>query len=304
MGVSESSKPGACRRLVDIEELRKQTRPVSRLIDIAELVAKHAGGPGHDQKSHGNWARGYGAKVRDSSPSWRGAFDAQNARTIENNARKHGMTVDEYKAAIEAEMKTFVESAEVCIRCRPEAIERFIADGRYKTKFETDDSRDLPDVRARAHIESEVFGYPGDLDPRERPVYGYLQQGAESLERNYGSTVIHLADSVRLRATYCYGDTLANTDKAGSASLAPAPLTAPSYRAGCYRAHGDIKMDPLGIRNQADLLRHGVPYAEVQIHGGVSLADVRKVSFAAGTVLAQTTVDELAALGILVEERP
>lgn len=288
---------------MDIEELRKQARPASRLIDIAELVAKHAGGPGHDQKSHGNWARGYGAKIRDSSPSWKSAFDVQNALTIEKNAQKHGMTVDEYKAAVEAAMRDFIGASDVCIRCRPEAVEGIVADGRYKSKFETDASRGLPDVGARTHIEKEMFGYPANLDPRERPIYGYLQQGAESLERNYGSVIIHLADSVRPRATYCYGDTLTNTDKAKSANLAPAPFTAPSYRAGCYRAHGDAELDPLGISSQADLLRHGVTYAEVQIHGGVSLADVRKISFAAGTVLVQTAVDGLAALGIPVEER-
>ena len=283
---------------------RQELGPVSRLIDIAELAAKHAGGPGHDQKSHGNWARGYGAKVRDSSPGWKSAFDAQNVCTIEKNALKHGMTVEEYKAAIEAEMTAFTGSAEVCIRCKPEVIEGIISDGRYRTQFETATSGGLRDPATRAFVEKEIFGYPKNLDPEERPVYGYLDRGIEGVECYYGTTTIHLNDSVRSRTTYCYGDTLDNTNAAKSASLAPTPLATPSYRAGCYWASGGRELDPLGIRSQADFTKHGVYYAEVQIHGGVGLADIGRVSFARGRLPSQKVIQQLVDLGIPVDVRP
>lgn len=94
------------------------------------------------------------------------------------------------------------------------ALEPMLNDGgKFKTQFETNESRGLVGHEARIKTELETSGLPTDLDPKLRPKYGHLY-GGESMEpedyraNNYGEILIEFDDKVKEKTSFTLGDSL------------------------------------------------------------------------------------------------
>lgn len=181
-----------------------------------------------------------------------------------------------------ATLRGLFAGKKIATRMSAEALAQALADGRFKTQFETGASglpgAYVPEERARA--EEQLFGIPQrGFDPKKRPYYGYVLLSGEQaapaddvMLNVYGPIEVVLRDRVRQRTTAMIGDSLNDIDRAR-----PSPVNDPqfwSFKPTRLRP-GDFDHDVTG----ADF--RGGDYAEAQIHGGISIDDVREVVFPA-----------------------
>ena len=173
---------------------------------------------------------------------------------------------DESKLGDEARLQHSVEAldkADIAIAFPKDLLEKLIADGRFKTQFETKTSRGVLHPEGRISGDIAQFGYHPDTAPEMRPVYGYLTSGG-TIDKNrlgsikqYGEVQFILKRDSHSRSTYTTHDSL-------SSGLTPSPMGIPSK-------------DASGKVGET-------MYAEAQIHGGVSLSDVDYVVVNIGEV--------------------
>lgn len=188
-------------------------------------------------------------------------------------AQEHAVTLTEYDAVMLGKIRDWVREAEVRVRIPRDVLPRLLRDGRLKNQFETGASQGALNPPLRAFVEERLFAIPTHARPSVRPVYGYLEGSSEVAVRQYG-VVLRLSSRVRRRTTFTLGDTLNDTARAATATLAPVPLCRPTADA----ALADI--DLIATESLATATPRG--YAEAQIHLGVRLADIAEVVFTAG----------------------
>jgi len=105
-----------------------------------------------------------------------------------------------------------------------------------------------------------MFGVPEDIEPHERPIYGYWSDADGEHDKSgleyYGGVAFMLKDDVRDRSTVTFGDSL-DSELPGS------------------------KLDKLNIVsmeiNEGLVGRDNFSYIEAQVHGGASIDDVEEV---------------------------
>jgi len=143
-----------------------------------------------------------------------------------------------------------------------------IPSGRFKSQFETSASQGLFDPEFRQKAEGDLFSYDDDLDPAERPIYGYVGDATAEggMVTQYGDVAFVLKDGVRERTTWTQIDSLGT-------GVVPSPIERPSHLSLMDPGSQD---NPLfGLDNPLPVDDYG--YVEAQIHGGVTLDDVREV---------------------------
>lgn len=189
-----------------------------------------------------------------------------NVRTY---AMLDGVSVEKWRATAEQAIADAVANPTIRVRVSPKALHQILDDGRFKSQFETQTSGGSLSPEYRAHVESKMFGYPEDLAPSQRPIYGYLAGSAKEtgVVNQYGSIVVHLNEATHERTTFSLADSLGPGDRE---MIAPSSLLSPSLNSWT----GDT-----GIAEGTSLSEMSDYYAEAQIHGGVELADVREVVF-------------------------
>jgi hypothetical protein len=172
-------------------------------------------------------------------------------------------------------------------RAREDRLRQALADGRFKTQFETSTSSGYLNTEIRANFEDMTWGYPIDLPPAQRPVYGYVSlHGVTKASQDqavaaYGNIQIVLRDTVRPRITVSASDSLAYRRE-----LRPSPIEHIDYRS--TRGHdADYTSPDAAVRYD---------YVEAQIHGGVTWDDVAEVVFARQPE--QATIEALAQRGV------
>lgn len=182
------------------------------------------------------------------------------ARTVER-------TIDKAFARLTAESR-------MAIQFESKYMDSLLTDGRFKTQFETRTSGGTNNQSYRAAAEERGLGVPKDVDPKQRPIYGYLDLGpsARGMVAQYGDLTFVVKDEVKQRATVTAGDSLYNFS---TKQVAGTPLTAPT------KASWDTSVDALydyatGMADHSGLVAR-VRYVEVQMQGGVSLADMRAI---------------------------
>jgi hypothetical protein len=177
----------------------------------------------------------------------------------------------EYRMEIEEGLRGQLADAPIHIRVPGEtAVQNVIPDGRFKSQFETTGSRGLFDPNFRAKAEGDLFSYDADLEPVERPIYGYVGEvtSEESMVTQYGEATFVLKDDVRKRATWTQTDSLGT-------GVVPSPIERPSHLSLMDPGSQD---NPLfGLDNPLPFDEFG--YVEAQIHGGVSLDDVKHIDY-------------------------
>lgn len=176
----------------------------------------------------------------------------------------------------------------IAVRVTPGNLDKILDDGRFKSQFESSQSKGKKDQILRAQVEEAWFGIPQNEDATKRPIYGYValdgvrpagigsadvfEPGTDALSQ-YGQIQVILRDDVRRRTTAMFGDSLNNRETGISS-----PVDQPNWRSftpawksvvgsGLATPDRDVHGGEFRRRN----------YAEAQVHGGVTLADVEEV---------------------------
>jgi GNAT superfamily N-acetyltransferase len=153
------------------------------------------------------------------------------------------------------------------VRVPVQVLESVLADGRWRTQFETGTSQGTYAPAMRRNREGASMGVPSDVPDAERPVYGYVgDPESGKTTGTYGEVIFTVKPKVAGRTTLTFGDSL-GVDGGGAVPLL-----------------GDIDRLQLAgattgmwARNPAnpdgDPLR-AAGYNELQFHGGLTLDDV------------------------------
>lgn len=220
-------------------------------------------------------------------------IDEQVARAAPQLGPRIGeadLTPERMKSLAYDALVDLVAERDVAIQFRSQLLDSLLDTGRYRTQFETGTTGGTLDKKARTQAEATGIGIPTKIDPRLRPVYGYVDFGADSFHGNvggYGDITLVMRPEVRARSTVTVGDSLYGMKARQVAATpleAPLPesmdtLIGPLYQ---YARRGDLR----GLINNVD-------YLEVQIQGGVTVEDIAFVRDQGGKL----TEAQVAALG-------
>lgn len=229
-------------------------------------------------------------------------YETRAKNRCQKRADAEAISVEAYLAKIDAHVKHLLKDAGLWMRCRPLAFSQILACGRFKSQFETHTSGGSLTPTGRADCEQALFSYPDDLDPKKRPVYGYMTASPDGilggLDYNdkvgqYGKIAVHFKrDLVVRKATFTFDDSLgeASLRHGKSISIVATPCAAPSHRAiNLYRLADALSLDSLD-----DIY----PYPEVQYHKGLRVKHIEEVVFFTHYDITTALTDAITAHGI------
>lgn len=185
------------------------------------------------------------------------------------------------------------------IRIKHRILEKIVdGDGRLKSQFETGTSLGMLDIDFRAKAEERGLGVPRNVNPVERPIYGYLKYSRRNGDEDqYGNIDLKLKPEVKERATMTVGDSLGGME---NRSTAGTPIHDPDIEGiASPRPVGDYQT---GRLSRLDEVASSAGYIEIQIQKGVSLKDVEEVIDYDGK-LPRATVRKLEGMGITVSNQ-
>ena len=178
------------------------------------------------------------------------------------------------------------------IRMSVESLAKLAQDGRMKSVSETKNNfagnPGFTYVANRDNLETNIWKIP---EGETRPIYGYLDTNYDNhipRVEIYGNTEITLKDDVANRTTMTAGDSLNNY-------LVPVQVT--------DAREGNLPGKALSNATERESVMGGhvfVAYYEAQIHGGVSLFDIKSVDLF-GKGIDKSVYDSLTAKGIEVK---
>jgi hypothetical protein len=208
---------------------------------------------------------------------------------MDHHARRRGLTTAQYRNAVDAHLARLIGESEVRIRVsssaalpgilRRERLGTLFNAPRHNTPWQAWRIR-----QTRRLLEHRLYGYPLNIQPVQRPVYGHLFRAGDAgmlgTVDTFGDADLVLKPEVIRRTTFAMGDTaVQNSVRHRGAATAPQPMRTPNWRAGLYRdAMGVFRGDPLDARSVSEP-PPGVQFFEAQIHGGVRLTDISHVLF-------------------------
>lgn len=225
-------------------------------------------------------------------------------------ARERGLTQNQVVNEIREAWSRFLRKQEVVVRVNAPTLEKVLKDGRFKSQFETGTSKGMFSPDRRASAEYSLFGLPTNLDPKLRPIYGYVDELDRILKKTeisdvdqYGEIRVIMKPTVRARTTVTTEDSLQISWEAENGNVLPSPLndfSPASIRLPGARSQYDLyaQVDPdyydrkLGelFSPETTLGAKGkqyFSYREIQIHGGVSTDDIAMIVFPEPTSAAQ-----------------
>lgn len=153
-----------------------------------------------------------------------------------------------------------------------------VQSGIFRSQFHTGSSSALLDTDLRAMGEWAAFDIPVTADANDRPIYGFAAVGDCVDQRSvaqYGPVRFVLRDAVAERTTLTVGDSLNWHASAVPLREVITPRQASDASARRGRADWGRILVERGIPSYQD-----VCYFEVQIHGGVTIADVEEIVLA------------------------
>lgn len=206
-------------------------------------------------------SRAYNAKLR--------VIEGFVERFNENNiGPEPNMSVDKAINDITTDIKELVDNNPISIRRSAETSLKILKNGRFKTQFETKQSGGCYNPKYRMEAEEYGLGVPPDIDVKQRPVYGYInnpQAYGELDVSPYGPVEFVMKDEVKDRATITIGDSLGDFADTSSVGL---PYKSDTFGLECITHSQTYSL----------LREYGVDdYIEAQIQGGVKLSDIAKV---------------------------
>jgi len=201
-------------------------------------------------------------------------------QSMDRFATRQGIDRQEMEQAVDGTFRKLVAENPVAIQFKSEHIDSLLSDGRFKTQFETGASGGTLDTKIRAEAEAKGLGIPVKVDPKERPIYGYVDLGKMSRfnVQQYGDLTFIAKDEIRQRATVTADDSLQNFR---DDHVAGTPMTNPSKASWDRQTTALYEYAKSG--NLEDIT-FSFPYIEVQMQKGVTLADMRAVVDAKGVL--------------------
>jgi len=262
-------------------------------ITRAKDVKKHGE---HDQSSHGAWATGggEGSTISNSMPY---KLNPKIKPPIEDI----GWEDKDFKRG--KELLKEVATSPIAIRTYENALESIVEAGRFKTLEEFGEGRKGQEYfQARQELEVGLWGVP---EKDTGPIYGFIdtpkQTGLDNETRQYGEVKIILKDNVAGRTTITAGDS-------ANHGITPVPLIDARegkltsqqvdmvYRSRAFQTNASSVSQP-----RAMVYGHSqIAYYEAQIHGGVSLNDIKSVYIPKGGFVKESTISALESKGIKV----
>ena len=253
---------------MEIKETICDIRPLLEPEPYEGAVQKHQE---HDQSSHGNWADGSSESDLDAMPyEWNPEFKERLTAPV-LGSKEVNLGRDSLKQVAESP---------IAIRLRGSELNEIVELGRFKTLEEQFDLKRMDDYReARQDLEIGLWGIP---ETDAGPIYGYfdtpLQPGLDNQTMMYGDVKIILKDSVAGRATITPGDSANHgltpvlvTD-ARKGNLSPEQIDS-AYLSRPFQRGETTVSQPISSVSTIERIR----YFEAQIHGGISLTDIKSV---------------------------
>lgn len=230
------------------------------------------------------------------SPEQLQAVEANVRRGIEAAAKRNNLTPGQVESYVQQAL-TDIAKNDIAVSVPKGVFDNILEDGRLKTQFETGTSGATLNKTQRAEAESKGLGIPEDIPAQQRPVYGYMNFGADTRnlsQRGYGDITIILSDDVRPRTTIAVGDSMAQMREN---NLVGAPIDSPTVLAADHEISNLVDYARTG--DAKDFAYSGVGYVEAQVQGGVTLQDVKAV-LDEKSALTPEQVQRLQAQGIQV----
>ena len=198
--------------------------------------------------------------------------------------RAHAEDADKFVT----EMRDVRDGAEdrMVIRVPLEVIPLLIEDGRLKNQHESKQSEGTLDPRQRKDAERLLFGIPtrgGKV--KDRPIYGLVETDGYRDGAQYGKFVISLKPETARRTTMTFGDSLGvanatygyNTQDGVRKSKKKDEPDLRSAHGAAIPMTGDVSDEQILGATQANASNRA--YVEIQVHGGVTLDDMRSVRY-------------------------
>ena len=186
-----------------------------------------------------------------------------------HNPEDAGLSNEELRQRVNGRLKELLEKAQVRVRLKPFDFLLVLSEGRFKNQFETGTSNGALNQKYRREKEKERIGVGSRTTGEKRPIYGYAVDGGThptndtGTVRHYGRVVVDLYDTVKYRSTVTLVDSLDDPTVA-------TPMNNPDLRSMSSR---DYKLPDQYTKNTTKV----EPYTEVQMFGGVSADDIKKV---------------------------
>lgn len=183
------------------------------------------------------------------------------------------------RASMKEAMEDIRRDGTVMIAADAVSARAIVADGEFKSQFETSTSNGAVNQGARAMEETASLDLHPQVVQTKRPIYGHvvLDNKTPGSVAQYGPVRFELKDEVKSRTTMSDGDSL------GSRAT-PIPMKGPITElqaVGASMGFGAYITDYAVAGTAADRMRavRDVPgaFIEAQIKQGVSLTDVRRV---------------------------
>jgi hypothetical protein len=253
-----------------------------------ESLQKHEGG-GHDQSTHGSWANGSSESGLDAMPyEWKPKLSKSNM-TDEQYAKN----AETLKSIAEAPVSTYLYGME---------LDLIVKEGRFKSLSEIPTANENLVMaseeyrQGRSDLENGLWGVP---KTGVQPIYGYMDTNYGDHKPAtivYGDVKVTLKDNVSGRTTFSAGDSLNSTlipvkvsdARAGTLSKSEIEASFTSQKKETYFVQSELRSpDRIG-------------YFEAQVHGGISIKDIKTVTISQYARVAQSTQDTLKSLGVEV----
>lgn len=236
----------------------------------------------------------------------------------------YGMTVkpgENRKLFEQIAPPAFKQAAEesLKIQASPAGLVGIANDGRMKNVHEVVSSRAEGGSDAwasayremRANYETNHMGVPPSLPAAEKPMYGWFYSSGTVHDADYGSVTITLKDDVKSRTTMTAGDSLGESAPVlvknvldGTASTEE--LAAASADGYLARVNLIVSERMMGNTNLPLPTIDYLPYWEAQVHGGVTLQDMKSITIPKSDVgpgkgrVPLETIDKLKKAGVEV----
>ncbi len=162
------------------------------------------------------------------------------------------------------------------IRVNEGPLNNILQEGRFKSQFEIQHSNGMYDPKIRAIAERRGLDLPMQLDPSQRPIYGYLTRGHYDDDfpdvTGYGEVRVLLKyENIKDRTTFMTEDSLGPMH---GAHAFPSPITDPTFAS--MKGFNEFKAL---VDETFDELRKTTPYVELQFQGQVTVQDIKAVEF-------------------------
>jgi 8-oxo-dGTP pyrophosphatase MutT (NUDIX family) len=211
----------------------------------------------------------------------------------EDYARKHGLTVEEYKKQAQQVIEQAVSRSNffITVHSQPSSGDKsilekiFTKNGRFKSQFETDSSMGSHNPEARSRTEHEYFGFKNEVrhDRDKRPVYGYWSPNGNGVINSkgtipppnrvsqYGDVNVEIKREVAMKkATITFKDSLGS-----SYEITASPAAKPHFTS----YYGDVLsyLKPKLSSGSESTNFSEDNYVEAQYHNQLNLSDVKTV---------------------------